>query len=158
MAANDYIINVPDRSAPYRLPRTLTVEEVRQTLVGMGHTAVENSELQVSPDGQTLTFKRVTGGRALMQTPAGSCEIGLHLEAARPQGTIDWIMTFPDGTVERAYSRLADLGDGSCAYTFVLTPPKAPMEQLEGTLEVQTKTLAQELAHLRRVLEARSTR
>ena len=62
MAANDYIINVPDRSAPYRLPRTLTVEEVRQTLVGMGHTAVENSELAVSPDGQTLTFKRVTGG------------------------------------------------------------------------------------------------
>ncbi|HEX7926682.1 MAG TPA: SRPBCC family protein, partial [bacterium] len=98
-------------------------------------------------------FKRVEEGRALLQTPAGACEIGLRVDAARAQGTIDWIMTFPDGAVDRACSRLTDLGNGTCAYTFTLLPPKVQLEQLEGTLDLQAKTLAQELAHLQRVLE-----
>jgi hypothetical protein len=101
----------------------------------------------------TNAFKRVDGPRALLQTPSGACEIGLRVEAAKAQGTIDWVMTFPDGSVERACSRLLDLGDGSCAYTFVLSPPKAPLEQLEGTLDVQARTLALELAHLQHVLQ-----
>ena len=62
MATNDYVVYVPDRTSAFRFPRSLTVEEVRGSLVGMGHTAIENAEAIVSADGGTITFKRVTGG------------------------------------------------------------------------------------------------
>lgn len=59
---SQYIVNVPDRSTPLYYPSSLTHEEVRATAVASGFTAVETAELIVSPDGRTLTFRRVAGG------------------------------------------------------------------------------------------------
>jgi hypothetical protein len=44
------------------------------------------------------------------------------------------------------------LGSDRCAYSFVLPPP-APLEQVEGALEVQSRTLATELANRKQILE-----
>lgn len=60
MANGNYTIYVPDRSAPISFPSSMTHEEVKAALIGSGYTSVENSELVVS--GNTLTFRRVTGG------------------------------------------------------------------------------------------------
>ncbi len=105
----------------------------------------------------TGAFKRVCEGRAVMQTPAGSVEVGLAVDAARDCGTIDWSMTFPDGAVAKAYSRLIDKS-GKCIYSFVLMAPPVPLEQLEGALAQQSFTLREELATLREVLEGRDLR
>jgi hypothetical protein len=62
MASNDYLVYVPDRSSAFRFPRTMVPEEVRASLVATGHTAIETSELVLSADGGTITFRRATGG------------------------------------------------------------------------------------------------
>lgn len=60
MANGQFTVYVPDRSAPFSLPDSLTHEEVRRTLSGMGYPSVENAELVVA--GSTITFRRPTGG------------------------------------------------------------------------------------------------
>src|SRR3990167_418496 len=60
IASSNFTVYVPDRSAPFTLPGTLTNEEVRQTIAGMGYSSVENAEMVVS--GSTITFRRPTGG------------------------------------------------------------------------------------------------
>ena len=60
MANGNYTVYVPDRTSPFTLPGTLTHEEVRQTVAGMGYPSVENAELTIS--GNTITFRRPTGG------------------------------------------------------------------------------------------------
>ena len=92
---------------------------------------------------------------AVMRTPQGRVEVGLETLASPDQGTIDWRITFPDGSVARAYSRVVELDPGRCAYTFVLMAPPVPLQDLEGALEVQSKTLARELVTLKGILEAR---
>ena len=62
-------------------------------------------------------------------------------------------MTFPDGSVATAFSRVVEIDATSCVYSFVLTPPPVPLEQLEGALEAQSRTLAEELARLKQVVE-----
>ena len=60
---DNYIVNIPDRSSPFTgFPRSMGVEEVRASLVATGHTALENADVNVSVDGGTLTFRRVSGG------------------------------------------------------------------------------------------------
>lgn len=98
-------------------------------------------------------FASVDGKRALMRTPSGEVEIGLDVRASSETGTIDWYMNFPDGSVAVAYSRVVALTLDSCVYSFVLTPPPVPLEQLEGALEMQSKTLAEELIKLKGILE-----
>jgi hypothetical protein len=93
-------------------------------------------------------------GRAQLRTPQGEVEIGLIVHASPGAGTIDWEMNFPDGSRGTAFSRLVRLDDRRCIYTFVLTPPPMPLEKLEGALEVQSKTLAEELARLQGILES----
>ena len=61
MAAN-YTVRVPDQSSALFLPRTMAPEEVRASLIATGHTALETCDMVVSPDGNTITFKRPTGG------------------------------------------------------------------------------------------------
>jgi hypothetical protein len=102
----------------------------------------------------THAFRSASNGRAIMATPRGSVEVGLRVESNRAGGTVDWIMTFPDGTVGRAFSRLIDLGNRTL-YSFVLMAPPVPLEQLEGALEEQGKVLREELATLQRVLSKR---
>jgi len=60
---NNYIVYVPDESAPINgFPRSMAVEEVRASLVATGRTALENADVNISTDGGTLRFKRVSGG------------------------------------------------------------------------------------------------
>jgi len=58
-----YTVYVPDESAPITgFPRSMAVEEVRASLVATGRTALENADVNISTDGATLRFKRVSGG------------------------------------------------------------------------------------------------
>ena len=102
----------------------------------------------------TSAFASVTNGRAMMRTPNGEVAVSLHVDASPEQGVVDWRMSFPDGSVARACSRVVPLDAHRCVYTFVLTPPPVPLEQLEGALEQQSRTLTHELATLKELLEA----
>lgn len=101
----------------------------------------------------TSAFAAVSDGSAVLRTPNGEVEICLSAPSSEEQGTIDWIMTFPDGSVASAFSRLVPIDSKSCAFTFVLTPPPVPLEQLEGALEAQSQTLTEELNKLKELLE-----
>ena len=101
----------------------------------------------------TSAFASAANGRAVMRTPNGEVEIDLVVRPSEEQGTIDWLMTFPDSSVATAFSRVVRLDSKSCVFAFVLTPPPVPLEQLEGALEAQSRTLAGELQNLKRILE-----
>ena len=100
----------------------------------------------------TSAFKTISDGQALMQTPEGAVEVALTVNASREQGTVDWVMTFPDGSVATAYSRIVDAGKDRSIYSFILMAPPVPLEQLEGTLEQQSHILREELARLSAIL------
>ncbi len=102
----------------------------------------------------TLAFKEVHGRRARMETPAGSVEVDLEVRAQREQGTVDWLLTFPDGSRAAAFSRVVPAAPGRSVYSFVLLPPPVPLEQLEGTLAEQSRTLREELGRLQILLAA----
>src|SRR4026207_1666830 len=77
----------------------------------------------------THAFKDVSEGQATMETPAGALQVGLRVQASEPHGTIDWVITFPDGGIAKAASRVTPHGDGSI-YSFALearpVPPDGP--------------------------------
>lgn len=100
----------------------------------------------------TSAFKVVSGRRAMLVTPEGSVEIDLEVRASRLHGTIDWLMTFPDGSVGKALSRVIDAGANRSIYSFTLTAPPVPLELLEGTLDQQSKILRGEMEGLKRIL------
>src|SRR5262245_35096280 len=104
----------------------------------------------------THAFKEVARGKALMETPGGSVEVGIEVKASQQFGTIDWFMTMPDGKVAAAFSRLAPLGSHRAAYSFVLLAPPVPLAQIEGSLNQQVVILRQELAKLTGILGAKS--
>lgn len=97
-------------------------------------------------------FRSVRDGQASLATPRGTVEVGLEVRASRQAGTVDWYLTFPDGSVGRALSRLVDLGRRTL-YSFVLLAPPVPLEQIEGALAEQSRTLREELAQLQAILE-----
>jgi hypothetical protein len=101
----------------------------------------------------TRAFASVANGRAMMRTPNGEIDIDLVVQSSEEQGTVDWLMTFPDGSVATAFSRVVKLDSKGCVFAFVLTPPPVPLEQLEGSLEAQSRTLSEELQSLKRILE-----
>lgn len=101
----------------------------------------------------TSAFASVTPGRAVMRTPSGEVTIDLEVEASPEHGTVDWRMTFPDRSVATAFSRVVEMDRERCIFSFVLTPPPVPLEQLEGALEAQSRTLAEELKKLKAILE-----
>jgi hypothetical protein len=96
----------------------------------------------------THAFRSVDNGRATLATPRGSVVVGLEVRAAIESGTVDWFMTFPDGSVGRAFSRLTPLDHARVLYSFVLLAPPVPLEQVEGALAEQAKVLRQELTAL----------
>jgi uncharacterized protein YndB with AHSA1/START domain len=100
----------------------------------------------------THAFRAVSSGHATMATPKGSIEVELETTARREAGTVDWRMTFPDGSSGRAFSRVIAVAPERTLYSFVLLAPPVPTEQLEGTLAEQSKILAEELATLRKRL------
>ena len=101
-----------------------------------------------------LGFSEVDETSALMETPNGKMKIGLINIINKEAGTIDSIMTMPDGSIGKAFSRVTENNDGKSAiYSFVLMAPPVPLAEIEGTLETQKKQLAQELIHLKSILE-----
>lgn len=103
----------------------------------------------------THAFSEVAGdGKALMRTPKGEIRVQLEDRADRRSGVIDTKIIFPDGSVAAAHSRLIALGEESCVYNFVLTPPPVALEELEGALAEQAQILERELQTLKRRLEA----
>jgi len=102
----------------------------------------------------TSAFANVTGSTASLRTPNGEVKINLAVRSSIESGTVDWIMTFPDGSIATAFSRVVETDRERCVYSFVLTPPPVPLEQLEGALEAQSITLAEELRCLKSILEA----
>lgn len=79
--------------------------------------------------------------------------VDLAVDASPEHGTVDWRMTFPDRSVATAFSRVVDLDRDRCVFSFVLTAPPVPLEEIEGALEVQSRTLAEELERLKGILE-----
>jgi hypothetical protein len=104
----------------------------------------------------THAFTAVSGGTAMMVTPQGSTPVKLAVKSSIDHGTIDWTIEFPDGSRATAFSRLIDAGNSRSIYSFTLLPPPVPLEQLEGALEQQAKTLQAELANLARILSRRN--
>ena len=47
----------------------------------------------------TSAFRSAGNGQAVLATPRGAVEIRLDVQASTAAGTVDWIMTFPDGSV-----------------------------------------------------------
>ena len=68
---------------------------------------------------------------------------------------MDWRLTFPDGGVGLAQSRVTETTRGTCIYSFVLHAPPVALEQVEGALEAQSATLRSELATLKSLMEGR---
>lgn len=100
-------------------------------------------------------FQQANEKRASLKTPAGAVDIDLRTFSHRDAGTVDWELGFPDGTIGVAQSRVTETTRGTCIYSFVLHAPPVPLEQLEGALDAQRLTLREELAVLKRLLEAR---
>lgn len=102
----------------------------------------------------TSAFSRADGASADLMTPHGSVAIRLDTISSATSHTVDWKMTFPDGMVGWAFSRVTPDGTDKAVYTFVLMAPPVPLEMLEGALGEQMKTLAGELIALKTRLEA----
>ena len=82
-------------------------------------------------------FVSAGDGRARLQTPAGAVDVGLEVAVDAGTGVVDWRLTFPDGNVGVAQSRVTDTMRGTCLYSFVLHAPPVALEQVEGALDVQ---------------------
>jgi len=101
----------------------------------------------------TNAFKTVTSGRTKLQTPQGEVDIKLEVRKSDEARTVDWHLTFPDGKVGSAYSRVTDGGRDSVVFSFVLMAPPVELERLEGALKEQIEILAEELKKLKSILE-----
>ena len=98
-------------------------------------------------------FRSADDGRARLETPAGAVDVRLGVSADAETGTVDWRLTFPDGRVGLAQSRVTETTRGTCIYSFVLHTPPVALEQVEGALEAQRATLRFELATLKALME-----
>lgn len=98
-------------------------------------------------------FVSAEAGRARLETPNGAVDIGLDVAANAEAGTVDWRLSFPDGGVSVAQSRVTETTRGTCIYSFVLHAPPVALERVEGALEAQSATLKSELATLKSLME-----
>jgi uncharacterized protein YndB with AHSA1/START domain len=99
-------------------------------------------------------FETADDRRARLRTPDGVLDIALTTSAEPAARTVDWRLEFPDGSRALAQSRVTDTTRGTSIYSFVLHAPPVPLEQLEGALDAQRRTLQAELAALKRIIEA----
>ncbi|MFY0600697.1 MAG: SRPBCC family protein [Cyclobacteriaceae bacterium] len=102
-------------------------------------------------------FSEVDGKTAIMETPSGKMKVGMEMICNKDLGTIDTLMTMPDGSTGKVFSRVTENdGGASSVFTFVLMAPPVPLEEIEGTLAQQKKQLAEELLILKSILEEES--
>jgi uncharacterized protein YndB with AHSA1/START domain len=103
----------------------------------------------------TVAFRQADETSALIQR--GSDEpfrIGLTTVASVETGLIDWYMDMPDGRTTRTLTRVIDLLNGKCLYTFIFFANPAPEDQAEATLANQTAAIEKEFDNLVRLLGA----
>lgn len=98
-------------------------------------------------------FASAGNGHARLETPSGTVDVGLGVSADADAGTVDWHLTFPDGSVGLAQSRVTDTTRGTCIYGFVLHAPPVALEHVESALESQRIQLRSELATLKSLME-----
>ena len=99
-------------------------------------------------------FTSAGNGQARLETTAGGVDVVLDVAANAEAGTVDWRLGFPDGGVGLAQSRVTATTRGTCIYSFVLHAPPVALEQIEGALETQSRTLRSELTTLKALMEA----
>jgi hypothetical protein len=99
-------------------------------------------------------FTSVGNGQARLETPAGGIDVALDVSANAEAGTVDWELGFQDGGVALAQSRVTETTRGTCIYSFILHAPPVALEQVEGALETQSRTLRSELTALKALMEA----
>ena len=128
---------------------------------------VQSIEIKVHPDEVfafvadakndprwSIGITEVDGNTATLETPNGEMKVGINIETDAQVRTVDTIMTMPDGSIGKAFSRVIENNGGkSSIFTFVLMAPPVPLEELEGTLEEQRKQLSEELKLLKSILE-----
>ena len=98
-------------------------------------------------------FVSAGNSSARLETPAGAVDVGLGITADADTGVVDWRLTFPDGGVGIAQSRVTETTRGTCIYSFVLHAPPVALEHIEGALDEQRKVLQSELATLKLLME-----
>jgi hypothetical protein len=98
-------------------------------------------------------FVSAGDGRARLETPAGAVDVALSVSADAETGVIDWSLSFPDGSVGLAQSRVTETTRGTSIYSFVLHAPPVALEEVEGALEAQRAQLRSELTTLKSLME-----
>jgi hypothetical protein len=98
-------------------------------------------------------FVSAGNGRARLETPAGAVDVALDVTADAETGVVDWHLTFPDGSIGIAQSRVTGTTRGTCIYSFVLHAPPVALEHVEGALDAQRVLLQSELATLKSLME-----
>ena len=98
-------------------------------------------------------FVSAGNGSARLETPAGAVDVGLDVTADADTGVVDWRLTFPDGSVSIAQSRVTETTRGTCIYSFVLHAPAVSLERVKGALDAQRAILQSELATLKSLME-----
>lgn len=123
--------------------------------IGINRTANSVFDFIAKPENLSLwtnAFAKADQTSAVMVTPNGELPIKLETTIAKENGTIDWVMTMPDGSIGKAFSRVSE-NEENAIYSFVLLAPPVPLEQLEGALSAQKIVLAEELKDLKKLLE-----
>ena len=97
-------------------------------------------------------FVSAGNGRARLETPAGAVDVELGVTADADTGAVDWRLTFPDGGVGIAQSRVTETTRGTCIYSFVLHAPPVAHERVESALDAQRERLQSELVTLKSLM------
>lgn len=100
----------------------------------------------------TNAFAQADNVSAILVTQQGKLPIKMKTTVSEIYGTVDWLMTMPDGSIGKAYSRISENG-ATTIYSFTLLAPPVPLEQIEGALAAQKVLLAQELIDLKKIME-----
>jgi hypothetical protein len=100
----------------------------------------------------TNAFTKADAQSAVLVTPQGELPIEMETVVSLEFGTVDWIMTMPDGSIGKAFSRISENGK-AIIFSFTLLAPPVPLEQIEGALAAQKVLLAKELIGLKKILE-----
>ena len=98
-------------------------------------------------------FASAGGGRARLETAAGTVEVALAVTTDAATGVVDWRLQFPDGAIGLAQSRVTETTRATCIYSFVLHAPPVALEEIEGALEAQRGILKSELLTLKSLME-----
>jgi hypothetical protein len=98
-------------------------------------------------------FVSATHDRARLETPNGAVDVGLCVSADAQTGVVDWRLSFPDGAIGVAQSRVTETTRGTSIYSFVLHAPPVALEEIEGALDAQRALLQTELATLKSLME-----